>query len=285
MSWATMYENAIPVVVNFTRMDHHYKNIMFAKEKYEYLMSIGDPRVQDWPLMSSPRITLIIAFLYLAICYFGPKWMSNKKPWSINSFVLLYNLLITTLNVYIGAELFLTSTQLTYNWECEPVDYSNDPKAIRIASALWWYYASKGFELFDSLFFILRKKESQLTFLHVYHHSTMFCLWWIGVKYVAGGSSFLGAMFNSFVHILMYSYYFLTACGPKVRAYLWWKKYLTSIQMVQFVFALVMGINAIRIGCAFPLWMQYAMVVYMVSFLVLFSDFYYKAYMRKKKLN
>ena len=46
--------------------------------------------------------------------------------------------------------------------------------------------------------------------------------------------------------------------------------------MLQFVLALVMGINAIRIGCDFPMWMQYACCLYMVSFLVLFSDFYYK---------
>jgi hypothetical protein len=46
--------------------------------------------------------------------------------------------------------------------------------------------------------------------------------------------------------------------------------------MVQFVAALVMGINAIRIGCDFPMWMQYTCCLYMVSFLVLFSDFYYK---------
>jgi hypothetical protein len=59
---------------------------------------------------------------------------------------------------------------------------------VQVASALWWYYFSKFLEMADTLFFILRKKDNQLTFLHVYHHSTMFVLWWIGIKYVAGGS-------------------------------------------------------------------------------------------------
>jgi elongation of very long chain fatty acids protein 4 len=85
--------------------------------------------------------------------------------------------------------------------------------------------------MLDSVFFIVRKKENQLTFLHIYHHSTMFALWWIGVKYVAGGSSFLGAMFNCFVHVLMYAYYFLAALGPAYRRLLWWKKYLTIVQV------------------------------------------------------
>jgi hypothetical protein len=32
----------------------------------------------------------------------------------------------------------------------------------------------------------------------------------------------------------------------------------------------------LRIGCDFPMWMQYMLVIYMASFLLLFSDFYYK---------
>merc|ERR1719273_1198741 len=53
--------------------------------------------------------------------------------------------------------------------------------------------------------------------------------------------------------------------------------------MIQFVAALVMGLNAIRIGCDFPMWMQYSCIAYMVSFLVLFSDFYYKAYLAERR--
>jgi len=58
---------------------------------------------------------------------------------------------------------------------------------LQIASALWWYYISKGVEFLDTVFFILRKKFTQVSFLHVYHHCTMFILWWIGMKWVPGG--------------------------------------------------------------------------------------------------
>lgn len=39
----------------------------------------------------------------------------------------------------------------------------------------------------DTIFFMLRKRSRQITLLHVYHHSTMPILWWIGVKWVPGG--------------------------------------------------------------------------------------------------
>lgn len=46
-------------------------------------------------------------------------------------------------------------------------------------------------------------------------------------------AAFLPAMVNSSIHVLMYSYYGLAALGPKVARYLWWKKYLTILQMVR----------------------------------------------------
>ena len=40
------------------------------------------------------------------------------------------------------------------------------------------------------------------------------------------------ACINCFVHIIMYSYYFLAGLGPSVQKYLWWKKYVTVLQLV-----------------------------------------------------
>lgn len=69
-----------------------------------------------------------------------------------------------------------------------PIQYLSFRFYFQIVNAVWWFYFSKCLEFSDSFFFILRKKTNQLTFLHVYHHSTMFPLWWIGVKFVPSGS-------------------------------------------------------------------------------------------------
>ena len=45
--------------------------------------------------------------------------------------------------------------------------------------------------------------------------------------------AFFSAMINSFIHVVMYTYYLLSALGPSVRKYLWWKKYLTAMQLVR----------------------------------------------------
>ncbi len=84
------------------------------------------------------------------------------------------------------------------------LNYSLHPVlCLQIASALWWYYISKGVEFLDTVFFILRKKFNQVSFLHVYHHCTMFILWWIGIKWVPGGQcewkDLIHLTFNVFV--------------------------------------------------------------------------------------
>lgn len=47
------------------------------------------------------------------------------------------------------------------------------------------------------------------------------------------------ALLNCVVHVVMYSYYGLTAMGPNYQKYLWWKKYLTTIQLVCPVFIFI----------------------------------------------
>ncbi|CAM1304965.1 ELOVL4 (predicted) [Pycnogonum litorale] len=252
---------------------------------YATILENSDSRVSEWFLMSSPLPTVLLSIIYLMMVVFGPKFMSDRQPYNVRPILIVYNFIVVFLNFYVGSELLYCSVKAGYNWLCQLVNYSNDPLEIRIARALYWYYISKLIEFCDTFFFIIRKKNNQLTFLHVYHHVTMFCLWWIGVKYVAGGSSVPGAMLNSFVHVFMYLYYGLAAVGPVCHPYLFWKRYLTILQLVQFSAALVVGISAILTGCQFTLWMQYALVIYMMSFIVLFANFYKNSYCGESNLS
>ncbi|XP_029562307.1 elongation of very long chain fatty acids protein 4 isoform X2 [Salmo trutta] len=136
--------------------------------------------------------------------------------------------------------------------------------------------------MFHEVFFILRKKNSQLTFLHVYHHGTMIFNWWAGVKYLAGGQSFFIGLLNTFVHIVMYSYYGLAALGPHTQKYLWWKRYLTSLQLLQFVLLTTHTGYNLFTECDFPDSMNAVVFAYCVSLIALFSNFYYQSYLNRK---
>lgn len=53
-----------------------------------------------------------------------------------------------------------------------------------MASVLWVFYASKVPEFFDTVLMALKQNFRQITFLHVYHHSSIFVIWWFIISYV-----------------------------------------------------------------------------------------------------
>lgn len=146
--------------------------------------------------MDSYVPTLILTLSYLVIVQVGPKIMKNREAFQLRALLVIYNAILVLVNFHICKELFIASTRLGYSYICQPVDYSNNPDELRIAKALWWFYFSKCLEFGDTFLFILRKKNNQISFLHVYHHATMFPIWWIGVKWVAGGQCKLYSIEN-----------------------------------------------------------------------------------------
>ncbi|XP_064624279.1 very long chain fatty acid elongase 7-like isoform X2 [Lineus longissimus] len=250
---------------------------------YEDALKHGDPRVESWLLMKSPLPIALLFVFYILMVKCGPAFMENRKPVNLKFVIIPYNFLLVGLSFYMFYEFLVTAVLSKYSLKCQPVDYSSSPLALRMASVCWWFFFSKVIELLDTAFFILRKKNNQLSFLHVYHHSTMIINWWLGARYVPGGQSFMVALLNSFVHIWMYSYYGLAAVGPHMQKYLGWKRYLTSLQLLQFVaFTIHTGYN-MTTDCAFPQGFNYAVFLYGLSLITLFGNFYYQQYVLKKQ--
>lgn len=57
-------------------------------------------------------------------------------------------------------------------------------------------------------------------------------LGWATTKFIAGGHTVYVSTLNSFVHIVMYTYYLLTAWDPEYKKSVWWKKHITQLQIV-----------------------------------------------------
>ena len=76
------------------------------------------------------------------------------------------------------------------------------------------------FFLFSLQFcFVARKKFNQVSLLHVVHHGIMPMSVWPGARYLASGHSSFFGLLNTFVHIVMYFYYMMSAMGPQYQKY------------------------------------------------------------------
>ncbi|XP_043278406.1 elongation of very long chain fatty acids protein AAEL008004-like [Venturia canescens] len=244
-----------------------------------------DPRTSDWFMVTGPGPLLMIVMSYI---YFstsaGPRYMRDKKPYTLRNTLIFYNFTQVVLSIILVYEGYSAGWLWKYRFSCEPVDRSMDPTAIRMARAVWLYYICKLIELLDTVFFVLRKKQRQISFLHVYHHALMPIAAWIGVRFFPGGHATLLGFINSFIHILMYTYYMLSAMGPQIQKYLWWKKYLTSLQLIQFSIVFVQNIPGAFTNCHFPKELAYLLLINAFLFIYMFGSFYVKNYRSSRSI-
>jgi fatty acid elongase 3 len=89
------------------------------------------------------------------------------------------------------------------------------------------YYLSKFYEFLDTILLLFKAKPA--SFLHVFHHALVVVMAWLWVDQQQT-LQWVGLLSNTFVHVIMYWYYYETTVGNNP----WWKKYITSMQIVQF---------------------------------------------------
>lgn len=218
----------------------------------ESVYQLRDKRCDDWYMMNSLWPTLLLSTsYYIIVRHAGPWFMKNREPFGLRRVMMTYNLLQAAFNSWIFYKVaWLWKDH--YDWTCQPVDYSESPLGLAALDVTWWYFISKFPDFLDSFFFVLRKKYDHLSSLHVIHHGGLPIAVWFGPKFVGGGHTTFCGFLNSGVHVVMYSYYFLSALGPAVQPYLWWKRYLTKLQMIQFLVFIVHSIQPLFIECNYP---------------------------------
>jgi len=150
--------------------------------------------------------------------------------------------------------------------------------------AVWVHYCDKYLEFFDTYFMVLRGKMDQVSFLHIYHHTTIAWAWWIAFVCCPGGDVYFGALLNSIIHVMMYSYYALALLKVSYP----WKKYLTMAQLLQFASVVIysaccLRTNYVKGQASTKFYIAVVTQVFeMVSLFVLFSFFFKRSYAKKQ---
>lgn len=243
-----------------------------------------DPRTVHLPLVGSPVPMAISIAVYLGfVLHYGPKWMENRKPYNLKYIMRIYN----AIQVIANFVLLLYGAKWSYlrkefSFACQPVDHTNTAHYMRgLIYVSYGYYITKYLDLFDTVFFILRKKNNQITFLHVYHHAGMVFAVYVFMTFLAGSHSTMLGVINLLVHTVMYAYYFITSLRPIKRA-LWWKRHITQLQLLQFGYLMLHFLLVlVHNPCQHPPLIAFVGFSQNLFMFLLFFDFYYKAYVKK----
>ncbi|GIY78195.1 elongation of very long chain fatty acids protein 4 [Caerostris extrusa] len=207
------------------------------------LIEKTDPSVMEWPLVGRDRLNVFLIF-----CYYAKIRINSDAKDS-----------------------------------CKTLDIMHDATTYRYAEITWWFYLTKYVELCDTIFFVLRKKDRQLSRLHLVHHSTVPLLIFALLRSEPGGHNTFFPLANSFVHCVMYMYYAISALGDHVTIHLKFKRYVTMTQMIQFILVLCYIASRPFYGCQVSS-MSYGTNLFLAGFFfVLFCNFYWNEYLINKE--
>jgi elongation of very long chain fatty acids protein 6 len=230
-----------------------------------------------------------ITVAYLAMVYFGQKGMKSRQAWDgkVMDYVLaMWNF---TFSIFSGfaayrllPELFVTLKTMGYVGSyCHNGNYYTDPLTGYWG---WMFVMSKAPELGDTLFLILRKRP--VIFMHWYHHALTFV--YAQITYVETQAWCRWSLaLNLTVHTIMYFYFGVRALNIKTPRYV--AKFITTIQIVQFVISCAIFSHLVYIqttgsvaNCASS-WNVLSIGALMyLSYLYLFGQFFYNAYIAKR---
>ncbi|CAO1431020.1 unnamed protein product [Diamesa serratosioi] len=253
----------------------------FFRENYTKKKSLS--LIDKYPLMGSPVPLIVILLIYLwFVKYAGPKFMQDRKPFSLKWIIICYNIfqIVSCAILVERANHFGYSFKNT--WKCiinVPID------ASRIDMYFWQWFTLlvKLAELVETVFFVLRKKQNQVSHLHVYHHVSTILILWAFFKYSAGVMEIYIAILNSMIHIIMYSYYLLAIFKVWPKYLNMFKPIITSMQLIQFLLILGQCVAAMLPSCPNSK-IFHVMFVNIVILFTMFSNFFKQNYTNPKKI-
>lgn len=235
--------------------------------------------------MGSPYPLMSVFAVYLWIVLkAGPKYMENRKAFSLNNVTRIYNFVqvaVCTFGVVRSSQVGLT---FKLAWECVPAPKPTDEitkEMMKYYNCYWYFMLFRIFEFAETIFFVLRKKQNQVSFLHLYHHCAVVALLWSFLKYSGSiGEGFIGLL-NSAVHSVMYSYYFLSSFDSLKKFTVKVKHLITTAQIVQLMVLLAHCLRAL-ISCEASK-MYYIQIINLTFLVSMFIKFYFKNYLYSKK--
>lgn len=231
--------------------------------------------------------------IYLLMIPLLKQFMKNRKPFKLTGLVVLHNLFLS-LSSFVLLGLMSLSLYRKY-LRTDAISTICDPAGDDVVGRLTYLYVInymlKYYELIDTAILILKGKP--VIFLHWFHHPATLILCWTQL-YSGTGIQWTVIVPNLIVHTVMYLYYAMAAL--KIRC--WWKRYITVLQIAQFIFDFVvcwaatimrfsydfLDCTTSCVRCSGRLDAAVFGAGLLASYLVLFIIFYSKTYKKPTKV-
>jgi fatty acid desaturase len=149
-----------------------------------------------------------------------------------------------------------------------------------MAFVLHIFYLSKVLDFADTVFMIAKRNWRQVSFLHVYHHTSIFLIYWLNAQTNYDSDIYFTIVLNGAIHFIMYGYYLATSFNIVVPTFI--KKSITNSQLVQFCCMEAQGACLLFGDCGAPRNVTILYMTYISTMLALFMNFKSKTYAKSK---
>ncbi|TFK30444.1 fatty acid elongase [Coprinopsis marcescibilis] len=177
----------------------------------------------------STNVTVVTALVsYLAAIFGIQAVMKNQQPLKLQTLFQIHNVILSSGSLLLLVLMLEEIVPIAWKSGFHHALCNENAWTSRMEFYYMCNYFFKYLEFVDTIFLVLKKKPLQ--FLHVFHHSATALLCYTQLN---GKTSISWAVItlNLAVHVVMYYYYYATTTGRRF----WWKKYLTTMQITQFI--------------------------------------------------
>lgn len=149
--------------------------------------------------MIASIVLLIIFGIYMWWVFIaGPKFMKDRMPYNVTNMLRVYNVFQVIACSTFVIRCYLLGFDFRFLWRCESFDFLTQEARTELTIGTWMFLLLRMFEFVETVFFILRQKKSQVSFLHVYHHITVVLLMWVYITCDTGEKHFYLNQFEIF---------------------------------------------------------------------------------------
>jgi len=240
----------------------------------------------DWPLWRLDY-AVTVAFAYLAVVVVAKLLLdkgarpaaSEKKKLTVSEkiqkegifmffCVAVYNLTQVLLCGWIVYRALDEHRNRGFNLVCNVHNLGSE----NMAFVTHVFFLSKAGDFVDTMFMIIKGNWRQVSFLHVYHHFSIFLFYWLNAQCNYDGDAYFSIVANGSIHFVMYGYYLVTAFNVHVPVLI--KKCITNAQLTQFCCMEAQGFALLFMdGCQTPRKVTIMYMIYISTMLVLFMNF------------
>lgn len=206
--------------------------------------------------------------------------MKDRKPFNLVNFTRCYNAFQVAACIHFVNWAYKRGFSLSATWQCAE-NRTDKEEQLALFACNWNFIVLRLIELVEMCVFVLRKKQVQVSPLHVYHHISTAALLWIFLKHRVNEMGIYTCALNSMVHIVMYSYYFLTSFKSLRSPLSIVKPLITIIQLVQLV--LIFGHTIVAVTACNETKLYYLQIANILVLIGFFASFYVNNFVKKNK--